>query len=347
MSHSDLERSPAPPSFSVTIDTPSEVVSGILAQLMVAMESGCHPTPPLLGRHLVARHCLLGHLGSQRACLGPCEGAQWTLGPGRFVLGGGEVRAAPQLALRPGSGVPSLRLPDLRVLLRGVPWGLGGARVAILRRGWVHEAQEGEGEVQWGWGVSSAPRWGKWGVCTLQQGCPRTGILSLLSEMLRVLPQGFAHRAQRDSGLSARAIRFPITFLSEPLKPPPSPPESPCPVLLLPVCSAPDTCCSTATPGRLLPQGLCTGWAVLSPGTPRLSPSFPLRLCRTSPLQRGRPRLPQRRQHAVPHVVCPSAPGVFSGVPPAPRPAATAARAGASSLVRRARASTGTLPGSN
>ena len=96
-----------PPPVSITTDSPSEVVPGILAQLTVAMESGCRPTPPLLGRHLVARHCLLGHLGSQRACLGLCEGAQWMLEPGRFVLRGGEVRAAPQLALRWGLGCPA------------------------------------------------------------------------------------------------------------------------------------------------------------------------------------------------------------------------------------------------
>lgn len=55
---------------------------------MVAMESGCHPTPPLLGRRLVARHYLLGHLGSQRACLGLSEGAG-SLGPSRhWNLGG-------------------------------------------------------------------------------------------------------------------------------------------------------------------------------------------------------------------------------------------------------------------
>lgn len=71
---------------------PPEVEPSLLAQQTVVMESGCHPTPLLLGRHLVARHCLLGHFDSQRACMGLSEGAQGTLEPGRSVLMG---RAAP------------------------------------------------------------------------------------------------------------------------------------------------------------------------------------------------------------------------------------------------------------
>lgn len=47
----------------------------------VAMEPGCHPTPPSLGRRLVARHHLLRHLSFQRACFRLSEGGQVPGGP--------------------------------------------------------------------------------------------------------------------------------------------------------------------------------------------------------------------------------------------------------------------------
>ena len=54
-------------------------------QLPVAMESGCHPSTPLLGRRLVARHHLLGHLSSQRAYFRLSEGG-WVPGDPAFLL---------------------------------------------------------------------------------------------------------------------------------------------------------------------------------------------------------------------------------------------------------------------
>lgn len=108
------------PLFFATIDSPSKVVPGLLAQLMVAMESGCHPTPLLLSRHLVARHHLLGHLGSPRACLGLSEGAQWTLEPGDLY----SWAERPEQPCSLGLGCPRLQLG-------------------------TNEAQESEGKAHW------------------------------------------------------------------------------------------------------------------------------------------------------------------------------------------------------
>lgn len=73
------------------IDSPSEAVPSLGPQLLVAMESGYHPSSPLLGRRLVARHHLLGHLSSQRACFRLSEGGRVPGSPAfvfRWNLGG-------------------------------------------------------------------------------------------------------------------------------------------------------------------------------------------------------------------------------------------------------------------
>ena len=182
------------------------------------------------------------------------------------------------------------RLPYLRVLLSGLPRGLGRACVAILWNG-TNEAQEGEGKFQWWVGSRPLHCPGESGArAPSSRDALTTGILSLLSELLRVLPQGLACRAQRESRPFRLCDLVPAYLSTWALEAPLRPHLSHlAQSFSLPVCSAPATCCSSGTPSRPLPQGLCTCWAMLSPGTPWLTPSFPLRLCWTSPFQRGCP----------------------------------------------------------
>lgn len=70
--------------FSPPVTPPPSQFLASGPQLPVAMESGCCPTPLLLGRHLVARRHLLRHLGSQRACSGLSEGGRVPGGPADF-----------------------------------------------------------------------------------------------------------------------------------------------------------------------------------------------------------------------------------------------------------------------
>lgn len=145
------------------------------------MESGCHPTPLLLSRHLVARHHLLGHLGSPIACLGLCEGAQWTLG-GLYLWA---ERSEQPCGL--SLGCPHLSWGQMR--LRRV-------------RGWSRG----------GWGGVLCTALGKW-------GCAHSPTLRMRSFPLRSSCPVFLLRALR-TVLGTEPCLNLWTFLPESLKPP-------------------------------------------------------------------------------------------------------------------------------
>lgn len=84
MSHAALEGSLGTSLSPLTLR--SEAVPSLGPQLLVAMESGYHPSSPLLGRRLAARHHLLGHLSFQRACFRLSGGGSGPLGAQRLCF---------------------------------------------------------------------------------------------------------------------------------------------------------------------------------------------------------------------------------------------------------------------